>query len=151
MCSINISLLIVLLKSSGKSISLKTIQNGQGWKKAPSTGFSVVPSTKVEISPKKLWHFVLTLLLHWFKIARSYLLSVLNYWTWTKCTPQKLVFSGQTFMITSLTEMLELPNFGYMATSRIWFELFWSFVGYVIVRNYDIIPFILKNIYFKKV
>ena len=52
-------------------------------------------------------------------------------------------------MITSLTEMLELPNFGYMATSRIWFELFWSFVGYVMVRNYDI-TFILKNIYFKK-
>ena len=142
MCSINISLLIVLLKSSGKSISLKTIQDGEGWKKAPPTSFSLVTSIKVGISPKKLWHFVLTLLLHCFKIARSYLLSVLNYWTWTKCTSQKTCF---------FSEMLELPNFGYMATSRIWFELFWSFVGYVMVRNHDIITFILKNIYFKKV
>ena len=26
-----------------------------------------------------------------------------------------------------------------------WFELFWSFVGYVMVRNYDIITFILRR------
>ena len=50
-----------------------------------------------------------------------------KYWTWTKCTPQKIVsFWSNPYKIvvilTSLTEMLELLNFVYMTTSTIWFE-----------------------------
>ena len=54
-------------------------------------------------------------------------------------------------MITSLIEVLELPNFGHMINSTIQFELrdkillmtSWT-------KNYDVITFILKYLYFKK-
>ena len=46
-------------------------------------------------------------------------------------------------MITSLTEMLELPNFGHIAASTVCFELLQKFVGDVMYRIY------LKHLYFK--
>ena len=57
------------------------------------------------------------------KISRPYL----NYWTWTKTAPQtKWFFLSNPYKIevltTSLIEMLELPNFGHITTSTIWFE-----------------------------
>ena len=48
------------------------------------------------------------------------------YWTWTKITPQKilvfLVKSLYTEVITSLTETLELPSFGHVASFTLLFE-----------------------------
>ena len=51
-------------------------------------------------------------------------------------------------MITSAIETVELPNFGLMTKSTIQFEA--TFVCDVIARNYDIITFTLKHLYFKK-
>ena len=49
-------------------------------------------------------------------------------------------------MITSLMEMLELPNFGHMATSIICV----NFAADVMDRNYNVITFISKYLYFNK-
>ena len=51
-------------------------------------------------------------------------MQVLNYLTLIKTPPQKSVFSGQILigievMITSLTEVLDLPNSGHMTTSSV--------------------------------
>ena len=48
-------------------------------------------------------------------------------------------------MITSLIEILELPNFGHMTTSNI------RFVGDIVDRSYNFISFTLKYLYFKKI
>ena len=53
-------------------------------------------------------------------------------------------------MITSLTEMLVLPNYGNMSTSTIKFESRDNFSGDVMNRNYEVIAFISKKLYFKK-
>ena len=54
-------------------------------------------------------------------------------------------------MITFLIEMLQLPNFGHMTTSTIQFESRdENFVGDVMDRNYDVITFISKSLYFNK-
>ena len=94
-----------------------------GGRKAPPTSFSPVTST-YELVPKTFWLLVLTLLPHWYKTSRSYLVPVPNYWTSTDCTPQKhCLFWSNPYkigvMITSVIEMLELPNFGHMITSTI--------------------------------
>ena len=73
---------------------------------------------------KTFWLFVLTLLPHWCKISGFYLEPVPNYLTWTKTTRQKKRFFWSNpykieVMITSLIEMLELPNFGHMTASTI--------------------------------
>ena len=80
-----------------------------------------------EGAPNTFWLLVLTLLLPWCKISSSYLVSVPNYWTWTKTTPQKKRFFWPNpykleVMITCLIEMLELQNFGQMITTTVWFE-----------------------------
>ena len=91
-------------------------------KKAPSpTSFSSVTSGNLRISPKTFWLLVLILLPHWCKISSLYLVPVANYWTWTNNTPQKKQFFWSNsykieVMITSFTEMLELPNFDHMTT-----------------------------------
>ena len=59
--------------------------------------------------------------------------------------------------MTSLKEMLELPNFSHMSTSIIQIDIIYNirvtlyFVCDVMNRNYDIINFIPKYLYFKKV
>ena len=53
-------------------------------------------------------------------------------------------------MITSLIEMLELPLFGHMTTSTIFFESRDKCFGDVTGGNYDVITFISKYFYFKK-
>ena len=58
------------------------------------TSFSLVFSVNVEIIPQNF----LTLLTHWCKISRPYLVPVPNYWTWTKTTPQKSVCFGQVLI-----------------------------------------------------
>ena len=47
-------------------------------------------------------------------------------------------------MITSLIEMLELPKFGHMTPSTN------NFLDDLMDKNYDVIIFILKYLYFKK-
>ena len=96
---------------------------GGGGRKAPPTSFSPVTST-YELVPKTFWLLVLTFLPHWYKTSRSYLVPVPNYWTSTDRTPQKhCLFWSNPYkigvMITSVIEMLELPNFGHMITSTI--------------------------------
>ena len=91
----------------------------------PPTSFSPVTSTKVrELAPKTFWLLVLTLLPHWWKISSSRLEPVPNSWTWTRTTLQKKRFFWSDpykieVMMISLTEMLELPNFGHMTTSTL--------------------------------
>ena len=53
-------------------------------------------------------------------------------------------------MVTSLIEILELPNFGYMVTSTIKFESRENYVGDVMGKSFDIIAFVVKCLYFKK-
>ena len=82
-----------------------------GSKKAPTTWFSSVTSTNVGVSPKTFWLLASTLLLHWCKISRPYLVPVPNHWTWIKTTLQnKLFFWSNPYEIevakTSVTEML---------------------------------------------
>ena len=48
-------------------------------------------TTRLSKTPKTFWLLVLTLLPHSCKIASSYLVSVPNYWTWTKGTSPKKI------------------------------------------------------------
>ena len=74
-----------------------TFQSHSGWRhKKPPTSFSHATSTNVEISPKTFWLLILTLLPLWCKMSRPYLVSVPNYWVWTKGTPQKSWFFQQS-------------------------------------------------------
>ena len=50
-------------------------------------------------------------------------------------------------MITSLIEMLELPNFGHMTTSTINLSYVIKFAGHIMNRNYDVITFISKHFF----
>ena len=91
---------------------------------------------------------------HWCKISSPYLVLVPNYWTWTKTTPQKKwCFLSSPYkieiMITSLAE--KLPNFGHMNTHKLWFELLDKiFFGDARNKNYHVISFISKYVYFNK-
>ena len=117
--------------------SFNSIQDGGGWggvgvggwggQKDPPTSFSPVISTNVGISPKNVLTFSFNPLPHWCKIPSLYLVPVPNHWTWTKTTPRrKRLFWSNPYkievVITSLIEMPQLPNFGHMNTSTIWFE-----------------------------
>ena len=89
----------------------------------PSTSFFPITSTNVGISPKNFLAFSFNPLTHWCKISGLYLVPVRNYWTWTKITPQKKQFFWSKqykieVMITSLIEMLQLPNFAHINTSN---------------------------------
>ena len=90
-------------------------------KKAPLAVFPLQLLQRYQLGPKTFWLLILTLFPHWCKISSSYLLPVPNYWTWPKTTHQKKRFSWSNpykieVLITSLTEMIELPNFGHMTT-----------------------------------
>ena len=98
---------------------INPIQDGAG-KKAPLPVFLQT----LELPYKTFWLLVLTLLTDWCKIWSFYFVPVPNYWTWIKTTPQKKWFFWSNpykieVMITSLIQMLELPNFGHMTTSII--------------------------------
>ena len=91
------------------------------------TSFSSVTPTNVGISSKTFWLLDLALLEHWRKISNLYLVPVPNYWTSTKTTSQKKRFFWSNpfkieVVISSIIEMLELPNFGHMNKSIIQFE-----------------------------
>ena len=87
------------------------IQDGRGQKAPPPTSFFSVTFTNIGISPKNFLMFSFHPLPHWRKISSWYLVSVPNYWTWTKTTPQKMRFFWSNpnkieVMITFLVEML---------------------------------------------
>ena len=92
-----------------------------GWK----TIFLKIELNKIKHGiQNKDWLLLLTLLLRWCKISSLFVVPIPNYWTWTKTTPQKKRFFLSNpykteVLITSLIEMLELPNFGHMSTSTI--------------------------------
>ena len=58
---------------------LNPIQDRGGVKKAPPTSFSTVTSRNIGISSQNFLTFSFTLLLHWCKTARPYLVPVPNY------------------------------------------------------------------------
>ena len=93
--------------------------------------FSPVTSTNVGISPQNFLAFSFNPLPDRYKISSSYLVSVPNYWTWTKTNPQKKRFFWSNPY--KLEVMLRL-----------------SFFGDVIDRNYDVITFFSKYRYFTK-
>ena len=118
--------------------------------KGPATSFSPANSTNVGNSPK---NFLTATLVSNFKIITSASLKLL---TLNQDHPLKKCFSWSNsykieVMITSLIEMVELTNFGHMTTLTmfIWVT-WWNFVGHIMHRNYDVITFILKYLYFKK-
>ena len=90
------------------------------------TSFPNVLQTK-KLAPKTFWLLVLThaTLVRIFK--GPYLVSAPNYWTLIKTTPQKKCFFWSNpykieVMITSLIKLLELPKFGHITISTIYFE-----------------------------
>ena len=92
----------------------------------PPTSFPNVLQTK-KLAPKTFWLLVLThaTLVRIFK--GPYLVSAPNYWTLIKTTPQKKCFFWSNpykieVMITSLIKLLELPKFGHITISTIYFE-----------------------------
>ena len=98
--------------------------NSVPWQNGAPTSFSAVTPTNVWLDPKIFWLIVSTFLRHLHKISKRYLEPVPNYWTWTKSTSQNIWFFLWNpykiqVMITSVIKMLQLPNFGHMATSTI--------------------------------
>ena len=117
--------LLKLKKNSVITLQLLTLFKMGGAKR---TIFFSVIFTNVGIRPQNfLTCSFITPLPHWCKISCSHLVPIQNYWTWTKTTHQKkqIFWSNPhkiEVMITFLTEMLELPNFGHTAASTIWFK-----------------------------
>ena len=107
------------------SKSLALFRMGEEGSKRPSLPVFILQLPRTyELAHKTFWILVLTLLPHCCKIWSPYVVPVPNYWTWTKATLQKkLFFCSNSYeievMITSLIEMLELPNFGHMTKSTI--------------------------------
>ena len=86
-------------------LSWLTLFKMGGKKALIPTSFLPVTSANMEISPEKLSFNPLS---HWCKIWRPYyLVSVLNYWTWTNSTPQKIGFSGQLLIKLKLWPHLQ--------------------------------------------
>ena len=98
---------------------------GERGSKRSITLFSPETSPNIEISPKKFWVLIWTLL-HTavkFQYHTSILVPVLNYWIWTNTKPRKNIFFRSNsckieVMITFLKEMAELPNFVHITISR---------------------------------
>ena len=95
---------------------------GRRDKKTSPTSFSPVTLQTLKLPLKTFCLLVLTLLSHWCKISRLYLVTLPNYSTSTNSTPQKSSFFWSSpykieVAITSFIETLELPNFGHMNTS----------------------------------
>ena len=118
-----------LVKDQGENMrkELNPIQDdywggGRRDKKTSPTSFSPVTLQTLKLPLKTFWLLVLTLLSHWCKISRLYLVTLPNYSTSTNSTPQKSSFFWSSpykieVAITSFIETLELPNFGHMNTS----------------------------------
>ena len=108
-------LLFMLISFHNKLFYLNPIQHGEGKK-------DLLPVFPLQLLVGTFWLLVFTLLPYWCKISSPYLVSIPNYWTWTKSTIQKYWFFWSNpykteVPTTSLIQMLELPNFGHMTTS----------------------------------
>ena len=68
--------------------------------------FPHVTSINVKITLKTCWLLLLTLLPHWCKLSRPYLVPVPNYWTWIKANTEKSVFSGQILIKLRLWSLI---------------------------------------------
>ena len=82
------------------------LNGGKGGKKVPYQ-FSPVTSSNVGINPTTFWFLILTLLPHWRKNLRPYLVPVPDNWPWIKTNPQEKWFFWSNpckikVMITSL-------------------------------------------------
>ena len=110
----------------------------------------------MELVPQNFWLLALTLLPHWCKISSSSLVPVLKYWTWTKGTPhEKWFFWSNPYkiqvMITSLYRNARVIKlWSHDHTYNIIWITWHSFDGDVIDRNYDVISFFSKHLYFAK-
>ena len=116
----------------GFSVLKLTLFRMKRRQKGPPTSFSSVTSSNLGIRPQNFLTFSFNhfaALVQHFKFSTNASLKLLNlnvmpvsnYWTWTKTTPQKKRFSWSNpykieVMLTSLIEILELPNFGHMTT-----------------------------------
>ena len=98
---------------------------------------------------------------HFLKCKKGFLLRKykkflnMNYWTWTKTTPQKAIF------LVKFLQNWGYDNFSYTnaRVTKLWshdhiHNIIWvmwqNFVSDVIDRMYDVITFISKYLYFKK-
>ena len=90
---------IEIKKHNKNNMALTLFRNegGEGvGKKAPSSSLpSPPPPLPAPTNFQLVFFLVLILLPHWCKISKPYLVPLLNYWTWTKITPQKSCFLGQ--------------------------------------------------------
>ena len=68
--------------------------------------FPPVTSINVKITHKTCWLLLLTLLPHWCKLSKPYLVPVPNYWTWIKANTEKSVFSGQILIKLRLWSLI---------------------------------------------
>ena len=115
-----------------------------GIKKTTATIFSLQLLQTQELAPKTFLLSFLTLWPHWCKISRPKLVPVQIIELEARAPLKKSFFWSNSWnieiMITSLVEMLELPNFGHM-TDHIYNIILvtsLTFVGDVMDRNYDI-------------
>ena len=96
-----------------------------GEKARPPLPYQFFPSTStnVGVSPKNFMTFSCfnPTLSHWYKVSRPCLVPIPNYWTWTKRTPEKLVFFTKSLWY-NFSHVKKLTNCGRMTTSTIWLE-----------------------------
>ena len=94
------------------------------YSKCRKSSFSLITSADIGISSQKFLTFNFNLSATLVLNFKAIQVPVLNYWIWTKNTPQKNCFFWSNpfkieVMITSLIEMPYLPNFDQMTTSTI--------------------------------
>ena len=149
-------------------LNLLTLFRLGGGQKASPTSFFPVTSANIGIGRQNFLTFTFdpfaTLVLNFKAIPRASpkLLNLNQDHLW-----KKRFFWSNPFkidvVITSLREMLELPNFNFSQrnarVTKLWshdhichiiWALWQKFSGDVMGRNYDVITFIWKYLYFKK-
>ena len=132
---------------------------GEAGQKVPRTSFSPVTSTDVSISAKNFWLLLWNLLLNYCKMSMPYLQPGSNYWTWTKSSSQKKIFSGHIekiykieVMITSLIEKLEFAHITLVTWTHLQYSFnhvinfFWWYLGQKLWHH----NLHFKILYFKK-
>ena len=103
---------------------LTLFRMGGGAGGAPYQFFPCSFCERTKLAPKTFWLLVLTFLADWCKVSSLQLVPVPTYWTSTKTTRQKKRFLWSNLykidvMITSLIQMVQLPNFGHMTKPTI--------------------------------
>ena len=96
------------------------------------------------------------LLTDWCKIKSLFLVPLPNYWIWIKTTPEKKRFFCSNLykseiMITSYANVRITKLWSHDHNHNVICVMWQNFVGDVIDRIYDVITFISKYLYFRKV